>query len=296
MTKKTNGGPVVKEGGKEHLTGITSAEILALLAEKHAGDVFIPECKDGETWAADGLLKLDAWAMKRSWSPLTTIGYEIKVSRQDFEQDEKWMRYTDLCHQFYFVCPSGLIREEDLPKGIGLMWVSKAGNLHTKRKAEASEPNTEKWNGLLVYALMSRSQIVANMHKVYGGEPTRMEAMEAVVEEANKRGQLAEFVTGHIRERCEAAQKTERGIADREYHVKDFTERLAAVGIVWDAEKRNWEETMHVHNEIDLLRNRVTQQVLFKMQNLGRLLGKTVTEIEGLRRRNLKAKIEENKG
>ncbi len=296
MTKKTDDKPkVVNVNGKEAMSGITSGEILALLAQKHGGDVFIPECKDGETWAADGLLKLDAWVMKRSWSPLTTIGYEIKVSRQDFEQDEKWMRYADLTHKFYFVCPAGLIREEDLPKGIGLMWVSKARKLHTRRKAEATEPDTQKWNSLLVYALMSRSKIVANAREIYGDEPTCMEAMKAVVEEANKRGQLAKFITGHIRERCEAAQKTEQGIADREYHVRDFTQRLAAVGIVWNAEERNWEQTMHVHNEIDLLRNRVTQQVLFKMQHLGRLLGDTVTEIEGLRRRDPKAKVEEKK-
>ncbi|KKN14172.1 hypothetical protein LCGC14_0998810 [marine sediment metagenome] len=287
--------PQGEGSGKQRPNGITSAEILILLKAKHAGDVFISECKNGETWAADGLLKLDAWVMKRSYSPLATIGYEIKVDRTDFERDEKWPEYAELCHQFYFVCPAGLIREEDLPKGIGLMWVSKARKLHTRRKAVASEPDIQKWNSLLVYALMSRSRIVANARAIYGDDPTHMEAMRAVVEEANERRELAKFVTGHIRERCEVAQKTERSISDREYHVKDFTERLAALGIAWNAEERNWEQTAHIHNEIDLLQNRVTQGVLFKMQSIGRLLGETVTEIEGLRKRNLKAKAEGNK-
>ena len=292
MTKKANGGPVVKEGGQEHLTGITSAEILALLKAKHAGDVFIPECKDGETWAADGLLKLDAWVMKRSWSPLTTIGYEIKVSRQDFEQDEKWMRYTDLCHQFYFVCPAGLIREEDLPKGIGLMWVSKAGNLHTRRKAEATEPDTQKWSGLLTYVLMSRSQIVANMHKVYGDGPTRMEAMRAEVEKATERGSLAEFIQGHIREVYEKAQKIELGLSNREYHIQRFTEKLAKFGIVWDAENADWQEINRVENEIDRLSKKVNWQTLNDMRHLARTLTEAADDIEELRKRN----TEENKG
>jgi hypothetical protein len=95
-------------------------------------DVFITECKNGETWGARDLYKLDAWVLKRTYSPLTTIGYEIKVSRSDFENDQKWTNYIDLCHEFFFVCPGGLIRATDLPSSVGLIWVSSTGNLHIK--------------------------------------------------------------------------------------------------------------------------------------------------------------------
>jgi len=68
---------------------VTSGDILKLLASKHAGDVLVDECKNGQSWGRN-LLKMDAWVLRRTWSPLTTIGYEIKVSRQDFEADQKW--------------------------------------------------------------------------------------------------------------------------------------------------------------------------------------------------------------
>ena len=69
-----------------------ASDLLALLAKKHSADVFVPECKTGGTWAGTHL-RLDAWAMRRSWTHPTVWGYEIKVSRSDFLSDDKWVGY-----------------------------------------------------------------------------------------------------------------------------------------------------------------------------------------------------------
>ena len=66
------------------LNGIKADQVLTLLRNKHSKDVFVSECKNGETWGARDLLKMDAWVLLRSYSPLTTVGYEIKISRRDF--------------------------------------------------------------------------------------------------------------------------------------------------------------------------------------------------------------------
>lgn len=58
---------LVKEKGLLHLNGITSNQILSLLEAKHSKDVFVPECKNGETWGARDLLKIDAWVLRRSY-------------------------------------------------------------------------------------------------------------------------------------------------------------------------------------------------------------------------------------
>lgn len=115
---------------------ITAKDIEGLLATRHSQDVFIPQCKTGPTQCADGLRIMDAWAMAKSWANPLATAYEIKVSRSDFVNDNKWRGYLDYCNSFYFVCPPKLIQPEELPKDTGLLWVSSTGTkLLTKRKA-----------------------------------------------------------------------------------------------------------------------------------------------------------------
>ncbi len=135
----------------------TAEDITRLLREKHSGDIFVPECNTGSAWKGN-IRRLDAWVMKRTWSPPTFIGYEVKVSRNDFLNDEKWREYLTTCNQFSWVCPYGLIKPEEVGDGVGLMYVSKNGNrLYTKIKAPWREIEVP-WQ-VLMYVLMSRSEI-----------------------------------------------------------------------------------------------------------------------------------------
>jgi len=104
---------------------MNAKDIIKLLAQKHARDLFVSECKNGSTWFTEGGLRLDAWVMKRSWASPLTIGYEVKVSRQDFLSDSKWHGYLDYCNEFYFVCPPELIQPNELPPKRVLYWTSK---------------------------------------------------------------------------------------------------------------------------------------------------------------------------
>jgi hypothetical protein len=239
---------LVKEKGSLRLNGITSERILSLLIKKHSEDVLVPECKNGETWGARDLLKLDAWVLRRSYSPLTTIGYEIKTNRQDFEQDQKWTGYLDLCHCFYFVCPAGLIRATNLPARIGIIWASK-DKLHIKHKAERCEPNTEKLNRLLIYIIMARSKIVDNMFEI-NKEPSqsKLQLLSDAVGSAKEKKELAYFVKGHIREVYERVSKLDREFKRREDTLKRFEEKLKLLGITWDYNNENWQDTMQVEN------------------------------------------------
>ena len=91
---------------------ITAADITGLLAAKHQKDIFIPQCKTGSTWMGAPHI-LDAWVMPRSWTK-PVIGYEIKVSRSDYQRDKKWKIYLEYCHLFYFVVPYGLIEPREV--------------------------------------------------------------------------------------------------------------------------------------------------------------------------------------
>ncbi len=138
---------------------ITANMIVKLLALKHNEDIFVSECKDGPTVYGSSL-RLDAWAMIKSWASPSFIGYEIKVSRGDFLQDEKWTNYLDYCTQFYFVAPKGVVDIGELPAGIGLIQVASTGTrLYTKRKATPKQIDMEKLDGIFRYILMNRCKI-----------------------------------------------------------------------------------------------------------------------------------------
>lgn len=129
-------------------------EIVELLRTKHQVDVFVTECKDG----ASPSLRIDAWAMDKSWAHPNTYGYEIKVKRADFLNDEKMTGYLSMCNIMYLVCPWGLIDPKEIPDQFGLMYVTKSGNrLYTKVKAPHRKVDIKE--SLFRYILMSRAKI-----------------------------------------------------------------------------------------------------------------------------------------
>lgn len=140
---------------------LTADDIIKALARKHSREVFVPECKDGPSYGRGemGLVRMDAWVMPRSWSKPWCTAYEVKVSRSDFLNDDKWTAYLELCHYFYFVCPWGLIQPDEVGTEVGLRWVTQTGSrVITKKKAPLRRdviiPET-----LWRYVLMCRARI-----------------------------------------------------------------------------------------------------------------------------------------
>ncbi len=139
---------------------MTAKDIMALLEAKHAEDVFIPECKDGPSQASRHV-RMDAWAMNKSWANPLITAYEIKVSRQDFIKDNKWPAYLDCCNQLYFVCPRGLIGVHEMSPQLGLIYISKTASiLVTKKKApyrEVTIPET-LWRYILMCRVKTKAE------------------------------------------------------------------------------------------------------------------------------------------
>ncbi len=145
---------------------MTASDILKLLKKKHHEDVFIPECKNGPTQYTSGMLKFDVWVMKKSWANPLAIGYEIKINRRDFLNDDKWIKYLDYCNEFYFVSPYNLIFPNELPSDVGLYYVSKTGT-KLYRKKKAAYRKIEIPGEIFRYILMNRVVITsANYYRV----------------------------------------------------------------------------------------------------------------------------------
>jgi hypothetical protein len=99
--------------------------------------------------------------MKRSWAHPLSVGYEIKVSRNDFLRDDKWHSYLEYCNTLYFVCPPEIIKPDELSPEVGLLWVSKNGKmLMLKKKAHYREVTIPE--SFYQYILMCRVKITAS--------------------------------------------------------------------------------------------------------------------------------------
>lgn len=132
----------------------TSSEIKQALAKKHGDrEFFITECKNGPT--GTGMLQFDGLAIYKSWAHPNIVGYEIKISRSDFQRDNKFFGYMPYCHELYFVVPTGLIDRMELPAEIGLMYYNpETKTLTTKKKA--IHRNIEVNADMLLYIIMNR--------------------------------------------------------------------------------------------------------------------------------------------
>ncbi len=172
---------------------MTAEEITGLLASKHCGDIFVPQCKDGDTWFHKVKI-MDAWTIQKSWTKPYSTCYEIKISRSDFMNDKKWIDYLPYCNSFYFVAPAGIIDKSEVPEQAGLMLVSSTGTrLFTKKKAPFR--NVKVSTDILMYILMWRSQITKE--HVY---QTDREKIEEWLENKEKNKEFGEFVSKKLRE------------------------------------------------------------------------------------------------
>ena len=137
---------------------VTSTEIKKALANYHCKDFFITECKNGSTYfpPAQGFLMFDGLAITKSYTqPCITI-YEVKVSRSDFLQDNKWHLYLQYCNEFYFVVPKGMIRKEELPDGVGLIYYNPENGNLKKVKKSLYRRDIEEPVGVYKYIIYSR--------------------------------------------------------------------------------------------------------------------------------------------
>lgn len=146
-------------------TKVTATQILSHLSRLHEDQdppwVFYAEVKSGPSWGQGHrkLYILDAVAIKKSWTKPCIEGFEIKADRSDFLRDKKWQNYQAYCHKFSFACPPGVIKPEELPGDVGLLYYSPEHDaLFTKRRAMRREIDMRSAEvvGMLMYLVMYR--------------------------------------------------------------------------------------------------------------------------------------------
>jgi hypothetical protein len=225
-------------------------QILDLLAAKHTGDVFVPECKNGPTQFTHGTQKMDAWVMKPSWAHPCCICYEIKVNRSDFLRDDKWRGYLDYCNCFYFAAAPGVIDPAELPTEAGLVLASRnLARLYTKKKAPHRE--VEIPDAVFRYILMSRCEIVREYRPESGG----LEYWREWLKEKAEKQDIGHRAGRRLRELY--AERVEHVSHDNR-RLKAENERFAELRQVCEALKLSpsnlWDARLQVERRLEDLR------------------------------------------
>jgi hypothetical protein len=183
--------------------------------------LFLKEVKTGPTWFSDGLMRFDALSIKKSWTKPCISGYEIKVSRADFMQDEKWPGYLEYCHRFYFACPSGLIKPEELDDRVGLVWINEKGGARVRKKAlfRDVEPPVSLFYHLVI------SHMNPSEHPFFSSAREECEAYLADKLERYELGRKVKTkMMTEVKEAKDIMKKAERKVMDHEDDLKLFKE------------------------------------------------------------------------
>ena len=211
---------------------MTSQQIVKAIEESHSKDVVVPECKDGPTWSTSHS-RMDVWVMKRSWSSPRITGYEIKVSKADFKNDNKWPAYLPLCNQLYFVCPKGLIEPSEIPGGVGLKYCL-GSRLREIKKAEYREIVPPE--SLFLYLLMCRTRVVAPHHHDAPDKSKRLEEWRSWLAEKEEGRRLGYQVSRSLRDRVDRVESENRRLKT----LNDFYAEVKLLAEKYGLGKHTW--------------------------------------------------------
>lgn len=256
---------------------VRAVEVLALLAERHLGDVFVPECKSGPTHGAQHV-RLDAWAMRRSWSKPSTFGYEIKVSRSDFLRDDKWHSYLGLCSDFYFVTAHGICTLSEIPEPAGWIEVSKTESRLFTRKKAPTRYNVAIPEDLFRYVLMCRSRISRHDLDERRGPTNGLDYWRTWLAERSEKKTVGGRVSRALREALFNAEIATKAAVKRAESYEEIRECLHGHGI-----DENTRSTWIVDRRIEDLRKIMNPEIARALNeaeraiaNLKTMAGKTV--------------------
>ena len=217
--------------------------VISALRNKHHKDVFLTECKTGPTVMGHHS-RFDALVMTKSWSNPAVIGYEIKVSRQDFIHDTKWSNYLDYCNELYFVCPPSIISVNEVPDDVGLYWTTGSGEkVYQKKKAKYRDIVIP--DSLWRYILMWRSKIGDEINP---NEPDKQDDWRRWLEnreiDHNFGYMVGRAIKEEIRKRITEVQNENQRLSNLTSKYEDIKQLLAKLGYdpehfsEWDVQRR----------------------------------------------------------
>lgn len=126
--------------------------------KKHRQNAVIPNCSTIATEISSVLSEIPDVI---GWCYWTSVLIEVKVSRSDFKRDTKkiFREFPDMgMGEFrYYICPTDLIKVDELPPYWGLLYCSEDWNIEIIQKAERQEANLQSERTLLLSLLRRKN-------------------------------------------------------------------------------------------------------------------------------------------
>lgn len=135
---------------------------------------------------------VDFYAVNCYPSRYNTVAVEVKVSRADFmrelERPEKRAGFEAMANEFWFCTPAGLVKDDEVPEGCGLL-VTRGNGLVRKKAAKQRKCDPDKWlwvslvrraaeEAARAKELAERDDAIASL----GGRPLTMDDVRRIVE------------------------------------------------------------------------------------------------------------------
>lgn len=166
-----------KIGNKRPSTGVSSATEWAVFFELRNGTGYGRQERYLDAFA------MHLWPSKKFWR----VAYEFKVSRSDFlaelSKPEKRDWGMRVSNEFYFVCPPGIAKKEEIPEGCGLLEVS---GKRLKRTVVAKQREADPLTATEVAAIARQAAGSLDYSAVkwrYAGCELDEEALDVLIEE-----------------------------------------------------------------------------------------------------------------
>lgn len=245
---------------------VRAHEITYALSKKNGDELFLTEVKTGPSTMSE-TLRFDAISIKKSWTKPCITGYEVKVSRNDFLHDDKYIHYKNYCNRLYMVCPKGLIQQEEIPDDIGLIYYNtEKKTLFTKRMAHLRDIEINA--SLLYYILISR--LKNDVHPFFNNNRDYIEAY--IQDKADKRDLAINFESKLIKNTIQAEGKAKEMEEKLDKYKEKSDERDALVEILKEKGLLSPWEYRNVETLKDNLKRQYPKELYDTVENLDRYL------------------------
>ncbi|HUT88713.1 MAG TPA: MmcB family DNA repair protein [Thermoguttaceae bacterium] len=211
--------------------------------------------------------------MKRSWTNPLVTAYEIKSSRTDFVQDNKWHLYLPYCNEFYFVAPPKIIDPQELPAEAGLLVAStNLARLFCRKKAQRRQVDIPE--DLWRYVLICRAKVTRD---TYSREATR-EEWQKWLEQRNLDHDLGRRVSRSLQktiaERIHKVESQNLALQEQIKNAEEVRQFLSRIGLT-----PSWCPTYEIERRV---KSRIPRNLRPTIKTLDRELLKLVTILDGL--------------
>ncbi len=234
--------------------------------------------------------RLDGIAIRPSWAHPEVHGFEIKVSRRDFIQDDKWTAYLPSCKQFWFVTGPGIVDKAEIPEQAGWIEASAQGARLLIRKKAPVRKMTPEDEAHLFRRIIHGIHYAGQRAPWNGEEVSAEDRLRLWLKEKEDKATLSGLVSAKIRRIVGAVNERNHQLQVENASLKELKAACDSLGVnLDDLIKKNrglgkypeyhWRQLIRKHAP-ELIPSEIPEE-LKALKQAGRLIEQACGDIAG---------------